>query len=96
MNTLSHNNGTISEHEAAEKMQISGKASRHRAIVLEAISNQQGKTGAQIGEITGLGHIEAQRRISDLKNANVVKYGKKIMCPINKNFMQEVLLNDWH
>lgn len=92
MTVLSHSRDTIPAHEAAEYMTRSGKALRHKARIIEFISKNQGMTAAEAGKLTGLGHIEAQRRISDLKNDGLVEYRDKKRCPINKTSMSTVYL----
>ena len=77
---LSHSRDTVPAHAAAEYMEKSGKATIHRSMVVEAICNSQGSTAAEIGEKTGLGHIEAQRRISDLKNKGLIEYREPRKC----------------
>lgn len=92
MTVLSHSQDTIPAHEAAEFMQKSGKAAKHKEIVLEFISKNQGATGGEIGEGTGLGHIESQRRISDLKSAGMVEYRDKRKCKVKGSNMSKVYL----
>ena len=98
MQVLSHKNDTTPAHAAAEAMQRSGKAKAHREMVLSVLRKQQGLTGPEIGQLSGLGHIEAQRRISDLKNAGLVEYRGKKQCPIKRKELSAVFLTrpgDW-
>lgn len=92
MTVLSHSQDTIPAHEAAEHMQKSGKAAIHKARVIEFVSKSQGATGGEVGDKTGLGHIEAQRRISDLKSSGLVEYRGKRKCKVKGTNMSEVYL----
>lgn len=87
---LSHRNDTVAAHEAAEYMEKSGKAVRHKARIMKALSLQQGMTGAEIGDATGLGHVEAQRRISELVAKELLEYRGKRNCRIKGTPMSEV------
>lgn len=89
---LSHSMDTVAAHEAAEWMQKSGKAAIHKAKVLSAIADLQGQTCGELGEATGLGHIEAQRRVSDLKNDGLVRYAGRKKCCIKGTNMSRVYL----
>lgn len=89
---LSHASDTVSAHEAAEYMEKTGKAARHKARVIEVISLQQGMTAGEIGDASKLGHVEAQRRISDLKNAGLVEYRGRRKCRIKNTNMSQVYL----
>ena len=91
---LSHANDTVTAHEAAEWMQKSGKAKIHKAQVLAAVADLQGQTCAEIGEITGLGHIEAQRRVSDLKNDGLIEYRGRRDCKVKGSAMSTVYLTE--
>jgi hypothetical protein len=53
-------------HEAAAKHERSGRAATNRETVLAAVTRHQGLTAVEYGDLTGLGHVEAQRRLSDL------------------------------
>lgn len=92
MQVLSHRNDTAPAHDAAEYMETSGKAGKHKARVIEYISKNQGETGGEIGEHAKLGHIEAQRRISDLKSAGLVEYRSKKKCSVKGTNMSRVYL----
>ena len=92
---LSHAMDTVSAHDAAEYMEKSGKATLHRAKVIRAVAEKQGLTAAEIGELTGLGHVEAQRRISDLKNDGVVRYGQRRKCTTKPSNMSTVYLTQY-
>ena len=91
MNTvLSHSNDTVAAHEAAEYMQKSGKAQRHKTRVMNVLYFMEGITVPEIGFYSGLGHTEAQRRVSDLKNEGRIKYGDKAWRSIKKKMISSV------
>jgi hypothetical protein len=91
---LSHANDTIPAHNAAEKMQKSGLAKKHKARVFEVISNNFGKTCAELGELTGLGHQETQWRVNDLKNDGLVEYDNRRKCSVKGTSMSLVWLTE--
>lgn len=74
-------------HEAAERMNRSGKAGRHCQMVLKAVAGHPHCTAGEIGELSGLGHIEAQRRLSDLYRAGEVAKGPKRRCSVKNTTM---------
>jgi len=92
MEVLSHRGDTAPAYAAAEHMHRSGKARAHRQRVIAVLEKEQGLTGPEIGQRSGLGHIEAQRRISDLKNAGLVKYDGKKHCSIKGKALSAVYL----
>lgn len=74
-------------HEAAKWMNRSGKAVRHYERVLSALHASPNSTAGEVGELTGLGHVEAQRRLSDLLKARCVMKGAKRLCSVNQTNM---------
>ena len=75
-------------HEAAERMNVSGKTGKHCRIVLEALEQHPLTTAAELGELCGLGHIETQRRLSDLFNAGLVQKEMARKCAVNGTRMR--------
>ncbi len=61
-------NDPATAHQAAEDITKSGKRKLHVDICYEQVCTTPGKTAGEYGELTGLGHVPAQRRLSDLKN----------------------------
>ena len=47
----------------------------HAQIVLDLIINAPGKTTGEIGELSGLGQMESRKRLSNLKNKNLIRMG---------------------
>jgi len=74
-------------HEAAMQHTRSGKAARHRDLVMSAVEANPSSTAGEIGNISGLGHIEAQRRLSDLYRDDLVRKGPSRKCLVKKNNM---------
>ena len=88
-NLLWHNTDTAPAQEAANRHR--GKAYTHRQQVINVLMNENRLTACEIGDRSGLGHIEAQRRLSDLlRNGKVLK-GKPRKCGI-----KGVLMSEWH
>ena len=72
---------------AADELDASGGRLKHAEMVFAAVCSNRGATAAEIGVITGLGHIEAQRRLSDLKNAHRVRQGAARACRVKGSRM---------
>ena len=88
MNTvLSHSNDTVAAHEAAEYMQKSGKAQAHKTRVMNVLYFLGGITVPEIAKHAKLDYHEAQRRVSDLKNDGLIKYGDKAWCSVKKKMI---------
>jgi hypothetical protein len=68
----SHKHDPEPSKEAEKRITRSGERLSHINLVMGVVENSPGETAGAIGEITGLGHIEAQRRLSDLKNLDKV------------------------
>jgi hypothetical protein len=62
-------------HEAAEILNESGHRITAMEICLTAVQRYPGLVAGEIGERTGLGHVPAQRRLSDLKNRGRIVQG---------------------
>ena len=60
-----------SAQEAADDMNESGNTRTHEDMVINALSGTH-MTAPEVGQYTGLGHIEAQRRLSGLYRKGVV------------------------
>ena len=60
-------------HIAAQKHDASGKTMTNTQIVLDEVASHPGRTAAEYGAMTGLGHAEAQRRLSGLAKAGKVQ-----------------------
>ena len=54
-------------HEAAAKMQRSGRADAHCAIVLAAVVAHPGLTYRELADLCGLDPVEVMRRLGDLQ-----------------------------
>lgn len=70
-------------HEAAQRITETGKRLTDADRCLDVVRHHPGLTAAEIGRDTLLGHIAAQRRLSDLKNAGAVRQGQARECSVN-------------
>ena len=59
----------------AAEVTSSGRRQSQMDRCLQAITRHPGKTAIELGVLTGLGHVRAQRRISDLLNRGYVVQG---------------------
>lgn len=66
-----HRNDPLTSHLAA--LQHEPKRATHEAMVVRAVTQHPGLTAAHYGELTGLGRVEAARRLSDAKEAGHVR-----------------------
>ena len=55
----------------------SGKRRTHAEMVLAWVETAPGRTAPEYGAATELGHIEAQRRLSDLRAKGLVRQGDR-------------------
>lgn len=67
-----HKSDSVEAFKAEGEQERSGRRERHLEAVLRVVREHPGLTAARIGEITKLGHIEAQRRLSDAKTKGMV------------------------
>jgi hypothetical protein len=68
----SRNTDPATSHEAEHAVTESGKRQTHAEIVLACVRLNPGMTAGELGDATGLGHIPAQRRLSDLLSTGKV------------------------
>ena len=69
---VSRNTDPETSREAEDWINASGQRETQAAIVMRLVQYHPGLTAGEIGERTGLGHVPAQRRLSDLKAAGLV------------------------
>jgi len=62
-------------HVGAAEVTDSGRRRTQSDRCLDVVQSAPGLTAGEIGERTGLGHVPAQRRLSDLKAAGKVGVG---------------------
>ena len=62
-------------HAGAAEVTDSGPRRTQSERCLDVVQTRPGLTAGEIGELTGLGHVPAQRRLSDLKAASKVSVG---------------------
>ena len=63
-------------HIGAAEVTHSGRRQTQTEQCLDVVQSHPGLTAGEIGELTGLGHVPAQRRLSDLKNEGHAIQGK--------------------
>ena len=62
-------------HAGAVEVTDSGRRRTQSERCLDVVLTRPGLTAGEIGELTGLGHVPAQRRLSDLKASGKVAVG---------------------
>lgn len=73
-----HRDDPATAHAAARAVTRSGQRKRHADLVVACVEDAPGLSAVAVGERTGLGHIEAQRRLSDLQNKGMVRQGQRV------------------
>ena len=71
----------VTSHIAAQNF---SKRQTQMDLVLAWVQKQPGETAGTYGELTGLGHVSAQRRLSDLKNQKLSFLGEAQLWQGNK------------
>ena len=66
-------------HQAAQRMTESGKRISNQRLLWIAVTQEPGRTAAELGEVTGLGQHEASRRLAEL-NGVMVQRGEPRKC----------------
>ncbi len=70
---------------AAERaMNDSGMRMHHKRLVMQLVCAEPGLTAPEIGERTGIGHLAAQRRLSDMTGLSVRK-GEARLCSVKQS-----------
>ena len=64
-------------YDAEAEVNRSGKRVTHAEMVLAWVETAPGLTAPEYGAATELGHIEAQRRLSDLRAKGLVRQGDR-------------------
>ena len=62
-------------HAGAAEVTASGRRKTQAELCLDVVLTTPGLTAGEIGQRTGLGHVPAQRRLSDLQSAGKVSKG---------------------
>lgn len=79
-----HRNDPSTAFEAERMMNDSGMRMHHKRLVLTLVCAEPGLTAPEIGEKTGIGHLAAQRRLSDLTGISVCK-GEARRCTVKQS-----------
>lgn len=83
--TQARNTDPSTSHEAACDAESSGRAQRHRDLVLAALLANPGATSAELGVVV-LDRWECARRLPDLRNRGLVRTcekGQERICRVN-------------
>jgi hypothetical protein len=65
-------------HAGAVEVTDSGRRRTQMELCLDVVQAHPGRTAGEVGELTGLGHVRAQRRLSDLKAAGKIVTGAAV------------------
>lgn len=79
---VAHTHGPETEREAAALVTNSGKRETHGRRILAAVRTCPGSTAGELGYYTGLGDVEARRRLYDLWRRGLVTRGTARKCSI--------------
>jgi hypothetical protein len=79
---LVHRHDPRTSHEAARKLEESGKLTGQRRQVLEALGRCNGVTHAVLGRFMGLHWLTPARRLPELERAGLVTKGEARICRV--------------
>lgn len=79
---LSHRGDPQTSREAATKLLESGKLTGQRKAVLEALSQCDGSTHAELGGAMGRDWLVAARRLPELARMGLVRKGEPRICRV--------------
>ncbi len=63
---VAHDHDPITSFEAESHITESGRRESQAQRILRVVTDRPGLTAGDIGDVTGYGHVPAQRRLSDL------------------------------
>jgi len=76
-----HRNDPRTSLEAELEVTVTGQRQRHIDMVVASVREYPGLTAEEYGALTGLGRIETARRLSDAKEAWLVRRGERKVYP---------------
>tara|TARA_Y100000310_G_scaffold171370_1_gene171551 strand:+ start:307 stop:648 length:342 start_codon:yes stop_codon:yes gene_type:complete len=69
----------VTSHEAEAVHTATGVRQTHAGKLLEIVRVRPGLITSELGEVSELGHMETRKRLSDLKNMNLIYQGQARM-----------------
>lgn len=78
-------------HEAARKVEKSGKAETHRKIILKCVREYEGRTSAEIAWILDMDRHAVARRLPELEKSGQVRKGET-----RKSFTNGSMMVTWY
>ena len=75
-------NSPETSHQAALRLEMSGKRKANEAIVLAAVVRNPGMTCGELGRITGLDRVGVAPRLTGLFHAGKVTQGARRRCAV--------------
>lgn len=76
----SHANDPDTSYQAEQRMNISGKRKAQQQIVSDLVKTNNGKTSAELAQLSGLDRAMIARRLPEL---TTVKKGIAVKCSVN-------------
>ena len=73
---IARTSNPITSKVGAAEVEATDRRQTHADVCLAVVRRHPGKTAIELGVLTELGHVRAQRRISDLFNRGLVIQGK--------------------
>ena len=67
---------------AFNRFKESGALATHQRKVLNSLSKRPGSTAGEVAAGCGLSHVQAQRRLSDLKSAGIIHNQGRRKCQV--------------
>jgi len=78
---VSRRDNPLTSYQAEAAINADGSRQTHAATILAIIRNSPGLTTGEVGEASGLGQMEARKRLSDNKNAGLIRSGRSRVWP---------------
>lgn len=85
MKALARNTDPTTSHEAASKVEASGKADTHRKMIYVYIENHPGQTFGEITKGISMEAAAVNKRISELFQHGLIREGEIRQCTVRGN-----------
>lgn len=86
LSPVSRKSNPDTSREAESWINQNGSRQTHIQAVLDIVRGTPGLTTGEIGEMSTFGQMETRKRLSDLKNADMIRQGKsRVWMPSGRN-----------
>ena len=86
LSPVSRKSNPDTSREAESWINHNGSRQTHVQAVFDIVREMPGLTTGEIGEMSTFGQMETRKRLSDLKNTNMIRQGKpRVWTPSGRN-----------